>query len=137
MSGLSPSLLSKNAPIWRTSLTPKSPRRSANRRLNSPCSRTSKTWGLRHNTNNDYARTPNQGTQLPIHYFCPLGGYYNRVHLFTPNRPKITHRLLISKPHGPGGRGYPYPNTLRLYWSTHLNNRPRPHILRPFLFSEH
>eukprot|EP00069_Balaena_mysticetus_P000893 bmy_14920T0 len=51
MIGLHDSFYSKNAPLWPPPLTTQSTRRSSHRRLHSPCSRTTKTRGLRHATN--------------------------------------------------------------------------------------
>uniref|UniRef100_A0A8C6CAS3 Uncharacterized protein n=1 Tax=Monodon monoceros TaxID=40151 RepID=A0A8C6CAS3_MONMO len=54
---------------------------------------------------------------------------YNQLHLFTSNRPKIIHRILLSQPHSTRYRSYPHPNPLKLHRSYGSNNRPRPYIL--------
>ncbi|KAG7215033.1 hypothetical protein INR49_022842, partial [Caranx melampygus] len=62
---------------------------------------------------------------------------HNRIHLPAPDRPKVTHRLFISKPHGLSSRRHSYSNALRLHGSPHSNNCPRPHILCSLLLSKY
>lgn len=57
VSRLSIGISSKNTTLWCPSLTSQSPRRSPNRRLNDPCGRLTKTWGIRHNAYDNCPRT--------------------------------------------------------------------------------
>lgn len=62
---------------------------------------------------------------------------HNRVHLPSPNRPKVPHRLLIRKPHGAGSGRNPYSNRLRLCRRTYFNNCTRPHFFCTLLLGKH
>lgn len=137
MGSLHTSIPSKNAPVRYTPLTAQSPRRGPRCRLNNPCGRPTKARGLRNDTNTSNARTPHQGTKLPLYYPRLMGCNYNRVHLSTPNRLEIFNRLLISQPYGISSRRYPHPNPMRLYRGPNLNNRPRPDLIRPILLSQY
>ena len=137
MSRLPTSISSKNTTLWRPPLTSKSSRRSSRCRVHSPCSGTPKTRRLRHDADARHTRPPDQRTKLPLHYSCTLRSHHNRLNLLTPNRLKIPHRLLLCQPHRSSSWGYPYPNTMRLHRSPHLNNRTRPYILRSLLFGQH
>lgn len=127
----------KNAPIWRPPLTPQSTCRSSNRRLHDSSRRPSKIRGLWYNTHLNRSRPPNQRTKLPFHHSRLMRNHYSRLNLSTTDRPKISHRLLFSQPHGPSRSGNFNPNTLRIHRGSHPHNRPRPHVLRPFLSSQH
>lgn len=137
VSRLSTSLPSENTSIRSPPLAPQSTRRSPYCRFNGPCSRTSKTRGLRDNANDDYTRTPYQRTQLPLYCLCPLRSHYNRLNLSPPNRSKISNRILIRKPHRTSSRGHSNPNTLRLYGGPHPHDCPRTYLLRSFLLSQY
>ena len=137
MSRLLAGLPSKNTTVWRTLMTTQSPRRSPHRRLNSPCSRTPKTRRVRNDADDNYARTPYQRTQLPLHHLRPMRRNHNWLNLSSPNRLKIPNRLLISQPYGPCSRGHPNPNTLRLHRGPYSYDRTRTDLLRPILLSEH
>lgn len=135
MSCLPFSLPCKNTPLRRTPLTSKGPRRSSNRWVHNPSGCPTQTGGVRHNTYDSYTRPPYQRTSLPLHRFSPLRYHYNRVHLSTPNRPEITNRILFSRPHRTGRRGYFNSNALRIYWCNYPHNRTRPRLLSTFLLS--
>lgn len=137
MGGLLNRLPSENTPIRGPPLTPKSARRGPNCRIHSPGRRTTKTWRLRHNTNDYYARTNIQKSRVPIYYSSFMGHYHDRVNLSATNRPKIPNCILISKPHRTSSSRNPHPNPLRLYRSHYSDNRTRPSILRIILFSKH
>lgn len=57
--------------------------------------------------------------------------------MLTPNRPKVPHRLLIRRPHGPGGGRNPYPNALRSHRGPNSHNCSRTHFLCPILPRQH
>lgn len=118
-------------------MTPKSTRRSPNRRLNSTCSRTPKVRGLRHNANNSNTRPPHQRTQLPLYYLRPMRGNHDRLNLSPPNRPKVPNCLLICQPHRPSCRRNFNPNPLGLYRRPNPYNCPRSNIFRPILPGKH
>ncbi|KAF5927576.1 hypothetical protein HPG69_016215 [Diceros bicornis minor] len=63
----------------------------------------------------------------------PLTSYFN---LSTPDRPEITHRILLHQPHSFSNRSCPYPNTMKLYRSHSPNSCPRPHIISTILPSK-
>uniref|UniRef100_A0A8C3W9S3 Uncharacterized protein n=1 Tax=Catagonus wagneri TaxID=51154 RepID=A0A8C3W9S3_9CETA len=62
---------------------------------------------------------------------------YNQLHLPSPNRPKITNRLLLRQPYSPCNCSYSHPNPLKLHRSNSPNGCPRPHILHTILPSKH
>lgn len=66
-----------------------------------------------------------------------MRGNYNGVYLLTPNRPQVTNCLLLRQPHRPCSRRHSYPIPMRLYGGPNLDDRPRPHLLRTILPSQH
>lgn len=137
MSRLSTRIFSQNTTIWSPHLTPQSPRRSTSCRLNDSCRRPTKIRRLRNNTNLNCIRTINKRIKLPLYRSRIMRNYHNRLYLFTPDRPQVPNRLLISKPHGPCSRRYSNPNPMRIYWCTYSYNCTRLNLLRPLLLSKH
>lgn len=127
----------KNATLWRSPLTSKSPRRGPNRRIYNPSSCPPQTRGVRHNTYDSYTRPPHQRTSLPLYRFGPLRYHYNWVHLPSSNGPEVTNRLLFSRPHRTGCRGHFDSNSLRIHWRNYPHNRTRPRLLSTFLLSQY
>lgn len=128
---------SKNTPLRRSPLTPKSPCRSPSSRVYSPSRCTIKIRWLRNNTNYSYTYPLSQRTSIPVYCFSPMGHHYDRLHLPSTNRPKIHDCLLIRKPHGPSSWRNSYPNPLRIYRSNYFNNCPRPCLISAFLPGKH
>nr|AIQ78453.1 NADH dehydrogenase subunit 4 [Taenioides cirratus] len=126
-----------NAIMWNTSLTASSPCTSPYCTLHSPSCCPTKTWTVWHNAYNNYTRTPNQTTQLPLHHPRSLGSCDNWLHLSTTNWPSITNCMLLSWTHTPCSTKHLNPNPLTIYWSTYPNNCTRTHLLCPFLPSKH
>uniref|UniRef100_A0A671EQC1 Uncharacterized protein n=1 Tax=Rhinolophus ferrumequinum TaxID=59479 RepID=A0A671EQC1_RHIFE len=62
-----------------------------------------------------------------------LSFYISFLHLLTPNRPKITHCILLCQSHSTSNGSYSHPNTLKLHRSYSPNNHPRPYILNTVL----
>uniref|UniRef100_A0A8C0I2J8 Uncharacterized protein n=1 Tax=Balaenoptera musculus TaxID=9771 RepID=A0A8C0I2J8_BALMU len=58
-----------------------------------------------------------------------MGNNHNQFYLSMSNRPKITHCLLLSQPHGTCYCSYPHSNPLKLHRGYRPNNHPRPHIV--------
>ena len=137
MSCLPFSLPCKNTPLRCSPLTPKSPRRSSNRRIHNPSGCSPQTGRIRHNTYNSYTRPTNQRTGLPLYCFGLMRYHYNRIYLPTSNRPEITNRILFSRPHRISRGGYFNSNTLRIYWCNYSHNRTRPCLLSAILLSQY
>lgn len=137
MSRLLNGIPSKNTTLWGSPVITKSSCRSPSSRIHSPSRRTTKTRGVRDNTNNYHFNSTNQRTSLPIHYSRPLRNHYNWLYLLATNRPKIHNCILISQPHGPSSRRNSYPNPMRIHRSNHPNNCPRTSIISIILSSQH
>lgn len=137
MSRLSNRLPSKNALIWGSPLTTKSPRRSPSSRIHGTSSNFTKTWRLRHNTNNTYTRPPVQRHSISCYCTSPLRRTNDRLYLLTTNRLKIINCLLIRQPHRPCCRRNFNPNPMRLYRRPRINNCPRPSLVCPVLFGQY
>lgn len=137
MTSVHNSIHSKDTPVWPSPMTTKSACRSPDRRLNGPRSRTTKTRGLRHTTNHHPTKPNDQLYGISLPNIIPLRHDYNKLNLPSPNRPQITDRILISKPHSPCNRSYPHPNTMKLYRSNSPNNRTRPYLLHAILPRQH
>lgn len=131
------SLHSKNTFIRPAPMTTKSTCRSSNRWLNSTSSRTTKTRGLRHTTNHHPIEPINQLYSLPVPNTIPLRHNHNKLNLFTPNRPKITNRILISKSHSTSNCSYSHSNPMKLYRSNSPDNCTRPDLLHIILPRQH
>uniref|UniRef100_A0A8C6BRW5 Uncharacterized protein n=1 Tax=Monodon monoceros TaxID=40151 RepID=A0A8C6BRW5_MONMO len=54
---------------------------------------------------------------------------HNQLYLSTSNRPKITHRILLSQPYSTSYCSYPHSNPLKLYRGYRPNNCSRPHVV--------
>lgn len=118
-------------------MTAKSPRRSPNCRLYDSSSNPFKTRRVWHDTNLNYLGPFNKKHGLSIYHTFIMRDNHNQLNLPTPNRPKITNRILIRKPHSPGNRSYHNSNTMKLYRSHHTNNRTWPNLLITILLSKH
>uniref|UniRef100_A0A8C9NZP8 Uncharacterized protein n=1 Tax=Spermophilus dauricus TaxID=99837 RepID=A0A8C9NZP8_SPEDA len=62
---------------------------------------------------------------------------HNKLNLHTTNRPKIPHRLLVSKSHSTSNCSNYDSNPLKLYGSYSTNNCPRINIFYIILSSKH
>lgn len=133
MTSMHNSIYSKNTTIRPAPLTTKSTRRSTNRRIHSPSRHSSKTRRLRHATNHDTTKSHYRFHSVPVPDAIPMRNNYNQLHLPTPNRPKITHCILLCQPYSTSNCSRPYPDALKLHRSNSPNNRPRPHILNTIL----
>ena len=129
MTGLHDSLCSKNTPLQPPPLTTQSTCRSSHCRFYSPCSRITKTRGLQQATNHVNTQPPNRIQSVPFPHALSMRNNHNQFSLSTSNRPKITHCLLFSQPHGTCYCSYPLSNLLKLHRGYRPNNRPRPHII--------
>lgn len=106
------SIYSQSTPIWPPPMTPQSPCRSTNRRLNITCCPTTKTRRLRYYTSNTTHTARMQLSTLPFPHPSPMRGPNDQLHLLTPNRLKISHCLLIRKPHRTRNRRKHDPNSM-------------------------
>ncbi|TKC39931.1 hypothetical protein EI555_012069, partial [Monodon monoceros] len=68
-----------------------------------------------------------QTHRISFPYAFPMGNNHNYLYLPTSNRPKITHCLFLSQPHGTLYHSYPYSNPLKLYRGYCPNNCSWPH----------
>lgn len=118
-------------------MTAKSTRRSTNRRINSTSSYFTKIRRLWNYTNNSLYPTPNHKPLLPIHYPITMRNSHNKLHLLTPNRPKISNRLLLNQPHSSSNHRYSYTITTKLHRCYSPNNRPWSNIFHTILSSQH
>lgn len=118
-------------------MTTKSPRRSSNCRLYDPSSHPFKTRGLRHNTNFNHLRSPDKKHSLSLYYTLIMRHNYDQFNLSSPNRPKISNRILICKPYSPSHHSCHNSNTMKLYRSYYTNNRTWPNLLIIILLSKH
>lgn len=130
------SIYNQNTIIRSSPMTPKSPRRSTNRRIHNFSSYSTKIRQLWNNTNCHFTRPTNQKYSLPIYPSITLRYNHNKFYLSTPNRPKITNRILFSKSHSPSHRINHNPNSLKLYRSYNTDNCPRPNFITIILSSK-
>lgn len=126
---------SENTPIRPTPMATQSPRRSPNCRLNGPSRHPAETRGLRHTANYGDTRPCHELHGLPVPNAVTLRHNHNQLNLPTPNRPKVTHRLLLRKSHSPGYRGCSNPDTMKLHRGNSPNNCPRSHVVHNILSS--
>lgn len=129
------SIYSQSTPIWPPPMTPQSPCRSTNRRLNITCCPTTKTRRLRYYTSNTTHTARMQLSTLPFPHPSPMRGPNDQLHLLTPNRLKISHCLLIRKPHRTRNRRKHDPNSMIIFRGNNPNNLPRTYIITPILLS--
>uniref|UniRef100_A0A8C3U327 Uncharacterized protein n=1 Tax=Catharus ustulatus TaxID=91951 RepID=A0A8C3U327_CATUS len=61
----------------------------------------------------------------------------NQCHLLTPNRPKITDRILLCQPHRTGCSRNHDSNSMGLLRSNNSNNLTWPYLLNAILPSQH
>uniref|UniRef100_A0A663MRG5 Uncharacterized protein n=1 Tax=Athene cunicularia TaxID=194338 RepID=A0A663MRG5_ATHCN len=61
----------------------------------------------------------------------------NKLHLHAPNRPKVTDRLLLRKPHGASYRRNHNPNPMIILKRPNPNGIARTNLLRAILPSQH
>lgn len=118
-------------------MTTKSPCRSPNRWLHDPSCHSTKTWRLRNNTCFYTLRPNNQIHSIPIYSPITMRNNHNQLYLPSTDRPKITHRLLLSKPHSPSHCSYHNPNTMKFHRGHSTHNRPRTHIFPAILPSQY
>uniref|UniRef100_A0A8C0F9U6 Uncharacterized protein n=1 Tax=Bubo bubo TaxID=30461 RepID=A0A8C0F9U6_BUBBB len=57
----------------------------------------------------------------------------NKLHLHTPNRPQITHCLLLRQPHGTSYRRKHNPNPVIILRGNNPHNLPRTNLLNTIL----
>lgn len=127
----------KNANLWFTSLTTKSPCRSPHRRLNSTSSHFTKTRRLRHHPHNTSTTNNKNRYFHTIFNLIPVGCSPSQPHMFTTNRPKIPHCILINQSHGFSNCSNHNPNSMSPSRGNNSNNCPRVHIINTILFSQH
>lgn len=133
MTSLPPRLPSKNTAIWTSSMTTQSPRRSPYCRLNSPSSNPTKTRRIWNHPHHPITQPHHHKPVLPHYYFINLRHHHNQLNLPSTSRSKITNRLLISKPYGPGNYSRLNPNAMKPNRGHYLNDRPRPNLANTIL----
>ena len=131
------SLHSKNTPIRPTPMITKSPRRSSNCWLNSPCSRTAQIRRLWYTTNYNLTKPIHQLHSISIPNIISLRHDHNKFNLLTSNRPKVTNCILISKSHSAGHCSRSHPNPMKLHRSNGPNNRTWTHLVHIILPRQH
>ena len=129
-------IYSKDTFIRPPPVTTKGTRRGPYCRLHSPGSCALKARGIRHDTNHNTIKSPNQLYRLPLHTTIPVGHNYNKLHLSSPNRLKIPNRILLCQSHSTSHCSRPYPDAMKLYRSNGPNNCPRLNIIRTILLSQ-
>lgn len=95
MTSMHNSIYSENTTLWLAPLATKGTRRSTYRRINSTGGHPAETRRIRHNTNFNNLRPHLRTYSLPIHNIITMRYSNNQLNLSTPNRSKITNRLLI------------------------------------------
>lgn len=130
------SLHGKNTPLWSTPLITESPCRSPHCRLYSPSSHPPQARRLRHPTHHNSTWPSHWTNGLPLHNALHMGNNYNQLPLPSPNRPQVTHRLLLSQPHGLSHCRRPNSKPLKLYRGHSTNNRTWPNLLPAILSSK-
>ena len=137
MGSLSLSLHGKNATLRGSSVTAKGPCRGPNCWVHDSSGSIIKTRGIRNDSNNELPRPPKQYFKLSFYCSSTLGCSHNRLNLLASNGPKITNRLLLSKPYGFScGRNH-NPNPLRTGRCNGPHDRSRTNVLSPLLFSKY
>ncbi|KAG8512583.1 LOW QUALITY PROTEIN: hypothetical protein J0S82_007116, partial [Galemys pyrenaicus] len=120
-------IYSKNTTIRTSPMITKSTCRSSYCRINSTCSNSTKTRRVCYDTDFSYLVSSYKLYSISIFNLITVRNSYNKLYLFTTNRPKISNRY--SSPYSSSHCSYYDSNTLKLYRCYNSNNRTWSYLI--------